>query len=725
MRLATLNRVLSVTLVVLAALPLLMGGELPPWVWVGVGACLAIGLKWGDRTWPKLANFAVSTGVIGAFGLLVMISFQYGDWLPNAFIFGLIAASARALQLPTSRQQFQMIGLSFLLLIASAVGNPDLSFALFFLVYTVILTWALTSVHFMEKVERTYGAAAPQVSASRLLSRRYMVGSSVLALTLLASSLVLFFLFPRMGLGFFSAQTRKGSAISGFSDRVELGHFGTIRDSQRVVLRLEFPDGLPGDPSLFHIRGMALDEYRNGAWNRSRGKLRSMRTDEEGFYLLPDWAYGDKLEGPKALMDVYAEPMERGQMIAFSIARALRIRPEASRFDRYRGTEKRFTVDTFGNLHLQRGREDAVSAVSYSVEVVEPVLTSRARAAEAGQWPEWFAGIYLQLPADLDPRIPDLAETWAGSAASVYEKAARIEAALRSSYTYSLEGDGPSGDPVSHFLFDRKQGHCEYFASSMVLLLRTIEVPARMVNGFLGASKNEFGDYYVVTESRAHSWVEAYVPEAGWVVFDPTPPGGAPPEVSGFLSELSQWFDSLRLTWFKWVVEYDLDRQLGVYIGIWNAIASKANQIDVDPDASLSDMREQWKKVRSRVVDWGTLAWVSGVLALAALLPVVVRRVKGKQRSDAGRKMAESFRRTLAKKGMDIRQSEPLPDLARRAGQMGFAGALPALETALLIEEYRWHSQPVVTAREIRQRLRRMKRLPPVPSPLQHVTPKP
>lgn len=725
MRLATLNRVLSVVLVALASLPLLMGGELPTLVWIAVAASLAIGIRWGDKTWPRLANIVVTAGVIGAFGVLVAFSTQSGDWLPNSFIFGLIAASARALQLPTSRQQFQMIGLSFLLLIASAVGNPDLSFALFFLVYTVILTWCLTSVHFMEKVERTYGAAAPQVPASRLLSRRYMVGSSVLALTLLASSLLLFFLFPRMGLGFFSAQTRKGTAISGFTDRVELGHFGTIRDSQRVVLRLEFPDGMPGDPALFHVRGMALDEYRDGAWNRSHSKQRPMRMDDEGFYLLPTWAYGTDLESPKTLMDVYAEPMEQGKMVAFTVARATRVRPEASRFDRYRGMEKRFTVDPFGSLYLQRGREDPMSAVSYSVEVMEPVLTSQARTAQAEEWPDWFAAIYLQLPRDLDPRIPALAQEWTGSTESVYEKAARIEAALRSTYGYSLEGDGPKGDPVSHFLFERKEGHCEYFASSMVLLLRTVNVPARLVNGFLGASKNEFGDYYVVTESRAHSWVEAYVPELGWMVFDPTPPAGAPPEVSGFWSELSDWFDSMRLTWFKWVVEYDLDRQLGLYIGIWNAIASKTNQIEVDPDASLAEMREQWKKVRSSVVNWETLGWIVGVLALGALIPVVVRRVRGKRRADSGRKLAEAFQRLLARKGVDIRQSEPLPDLARRSGALGFQGALAALETAQLIEEYRWHPQPVVTVGEIRRNLRRLKRFPPIRSSTQAVTAKP
>lgn len=710
MRLATLNRVLCVVLTSLAALPLLLGGELPVLVWVAMAASMLTGVMWGAKPWPRVANVAVTSGVIGAFGLLVVLSLQSGDWLPNSFIFGLIATSARALQLPTSRQQFQIVGLSFLLLIASAVGNPDLSFALFFVVYTVLLTWALTSIHFLEKVERTMGPSSAYVSASQLLTRKFLVGSSLLALALLASSLLLFFLFPRMGLGFFSAQTRRGTAVSGFTDTVKLGHFGTIRDSQRVILRLEFPGALPGDPAGMHIRGMALDRYQDGVWSRSHIKHRPMRADEEGFYEIPDWALGAEVRGPRMLMDVYAEPLEEGNTVAFTVARAVRIRPEASRFDRYRGMEKRFTVDSFGSIYVQRGRHEGVGSLSYAVEVVEPLLNQEARQQEGGDWPEWFANLYLQLPADLDPRIPALAREWTGEEPTLYGKASRIESTLRESFEYTLEGVGVEGDPVSFFLFERKKGHCEYFASSMVLLLRSAGVPARLVNGFLGASLNEFGDYYVVTESRAHSWVEAYIPGAGWIVFDPTPSSGAIGDSGGFFAEISAWFDSLRLTWFKWVVEYDLDQQIEMYVKIWNSIASNANQIHMEENASLGDMREQWKKVRSGLLDWSNLWWFGGFVLVAVGLPLLFRRLKGRKRKDRGEKLRDQLMHLLARKGVAAHTGETLPQLAEKARALGFAGAG---EVALLverIEEYRWSEGGGGEAAEISRGIRRLKR---------------
>ena len=83
------------------------------------------------------------------------------------------------------------------------------------------------------------------------------------------------------------------------------------------------------------------------------------------------------------------------------------------------------------------------------------------------------------------------------------------------------------GDPIGDFLFRYRSGHCEYFATAMVLMLRSQGIPARFVTGFLGGENNRLG-YYIVRQSNAHAWVEAYLPDSGWTVFDPTPPAGRP-----------------------------------------------------------------------------------------------------------------------------------------------------------------------------------------------------
>src|SRR5699024_1231471 len=91
-------------------------------------------------------------------------------------------------------------------------------------------------------------------------------------------------------------------------------------------------------------------------------------------------------------------------------------------------------------------------------------------------------------------------------------------------FQYTLDLPKTTGEPVEDFLFNTQRGHCEYFASSAVLMLRSIGVPARMVNGFLGGTWNDVGDYLTVRQGDAHAWVEVFVPKLGWIPFDPTPP---------------------------------------------------------------------------------------------------------------------------------------------------------------------------------------------------------
>ena len=97
--------------------------------------------------------------------------------------------------------------------------------------------------------------------------------------------------------------------------------------------------------------------------------------------------------------------------------------------------------------------------------------------------------------------------------------------ALTSRYTLQLSRTVPH-DPLANFLFERKQGHCEYFASSMAVMLRTLGIPSRVVNGFRTGEFNDLTSQYVVRASNAHSWVEAYFPGYGWIAFDPTPGRG-------------------------------------------------------------------------------------------------------------------------------------------------------------------------------------------------------
>jgi hypothetical protein len=168
---------------------------------------------------------------------------------------------------------------------------------------------------------------------------------------------------------------------------------------------------------------------------------------------------------------------------------------------------------------------------------------------------------YLQLPSNqLDPRIPELARAFAARASTDLERARAIERRLRSDYGYTLElPQQEVKDPLAYFLFTRKKGYCEYFASAMTVMLRTVGIPSRLVTGFQSGVYNPINEQWVVRASDAHSWVEGWIPGYGWITFDPTPPDPNP----GFalLTRFGFYLDAAQTFWRDWVVSYDVNRQ--------------------------------------------------------------------------------------------------------------------------------------------------------------------
>jgi len=177
-----------------------------------------------------------------------------------------------------------------------------------------------------------------------------------------------------------------------------------------------------------------------------------------------------------------------------------------------------------------------------------PVLSPAARIA------------YLAVPADVASRIAALGAKLAGSAADDAGKVAAIRQGLRAGHGYTRDPQPPPPgvDPIEHFLLGERAGHCELFASAAVLLLRVTGVPARYVTGFRGGDWNGVGGYVAVRDDRAHAWAEAFLPDLGWVRVDATPPGPVPAGVG----RVAQVMDALDYFWNRWVVGYDLGRQI-------------------------------------------------------------------------------------------------------------------------------------------------------------------
>ena len=161
------------------------------------------------------------------------------------------------------------------------------------------------------------------------------------------------------------------------------------------------------------------------------------------------------------------------------------------------------------------------------------------------EYPTWAWIRYTQLPADMPPRVAELAREITADAATPYDKAKAVESWLKTNITYNLAIDPPpfGSDGVDHFLFESKEGYSEYFGSAMTVLMRSVGIPARMTTGYTTGTLIDGSNLYLVSDRHSHGWAEVYFPGYGWIPFEPTPgrqiPIVVPPEERAQLAALA------------------------------------------------------------------------------------------------------------------------------------------------------------------------------------------
>ncbi|GJL79420.1 MAG: hypothetical protein NPINA01_24090 [Nitrospinaceae bacterium] len=433
--------------------------------------------------------------------------------------------------------------LTLICLLLGAMVIHQLVFAALFLSFYMVLCWGL--IHYNLMAERIGSHSPPEVF-NRFKGKESIRGSLIgfsaglMTLSLILTTLI-FAAFPRFGAGL--VPSGPPTPVSGFSEAVRLGDVGRIKKNDQVVMRIEFNrDGKPYRPQgPVFWRGVVLDHFNGSAWfSTAKPRWRYFNQPGVGTRLFP-FDRGPGLLRQNIFMDGFDSNVIFTQGVPL------------------------FVDGDFH--HLQINMNSALKTMDQSPHPKSVTLISDAAASSKSRNRDPFEikseaqqKRFLQLP-DVSPEITRLAKTLTRNAASSEAKANSILNHLQSDFEYTLDMKGKPGQTtLDHFLFDRKKGHCEYFASSMVVLLRIAGIPARLVNGFFGIEWNDFGQYMVVRQTHAHSWVEAYFPGKGWVVYDPTPADPAFSE-SGFQDPLSRAFDLLRLNWQRYIVRYSLNDQ--------------------------------------------------------------------------------------------------------------------------------------------------------------------
>ena len=409
--------------------------------------------------------------------------------------------------------------------------------------------------------------------AESWISLRFAAGVLAMSGAALVVGMAFFLLIPRVWLGemnvFQDARLPGGRPVTGFSTKIQLGQMGEILESTQPVMHVRFRNALnetPVDIDAFaaefgsdepRFRGRALTIYQNGRWEYdSKSRPRPLGADT---------SFREMVEQEYVLQPV-------GANVLFAM------RP----IHGARASQGEVVVDPLTGALALRGQPRGGETVRYSVfsprrrtSMLEHDVVSLANPRRGRDFDQ-----FLDLP-DL-PRLRKKAleltapEKLPAGPSEVARKAAALEAWLRDSgefrYTLSMGVKERTLDPVEDFLFERKAGHCEYFASALTLMLRAVDIPSRLVSGFKGGVPDGHGGYEV-QQRHAHAWVEAYIGN-DWVSLDPTPAAdreaiieeiGQGGSFTGHLGEEISRF------WSSYVLNLSLTQQRELYKPLWDA----------------------------------------------------------------------------------------------------------------------------------------------------------
>lgn len=623
------------------------------------------------------------------------------------------------------RDFVQIFLISLMHLGVAAVLTIDLVFSVGFVIYIVIATWTLTLFTLVREVEARSGANIWAVveGASFRIGRGFFGAAALVSLGTLFFTTGFFLVFPRFSAVLFDIHRRTmAPSVTGFKDEIGLTDLSNMGLNQDDVMRVSVDR--PGDrfPQFPKWRGGAFDRYEGGRWKRSfeqqdrRGEGGALTTYviDETLPASKRWHLirSDARSAPPSAVAAYRvilEPIGTVALFGIPQVRSLeflsQVRPG------------RISVD----------RADSISTdqplYTGSIYRAESVPVPREQAREAGVVAGGVIdGVdYLSRPSgSIDhgklAKFAEKAVEWAG-ARTPFERAVAIESYLRRSFSYTLDLDRvkapPGVDPIEHFLFHAKEGHCELFASAFVLLARTQGLPARLVDGFQSGEWNEFGHYYQVRQSDAHAWAEVHFQGVGWVDFDPTPAGDETLR-AGLFTRLRQFRDYLKLRWLNYVISFNLSDQLSFADKLRTHVAA-AQKMLADVMAAL-ERAVSLPKPESVASTYAALAGAIGAVLAAMAL---ARRRRGARRKPRHAARAvppvpffEELIRALCARGWRRARTETAREFAARVVREGGPELAPAAAVVEAFYRVRFGGRPLAPPEEaeVRAALERVRR---------------
>ena len=487
---------------------------------------------------PPVAVTIVTLAYVGFWPLDYFYISRF--FIPAAIHLVFFVAVVKIITARTDRDYLFLKVIALLELLAACLVSSSVNFFVFLLLFLVlgVATFAASEI----RQSRKRGFSPVRISGAAVVGRLTGVVLAV-SLAILAITAGLFFFLPRTARVAFQHLVSHRYHLVGFSNHVTLGEIGEIKQESVPVMHVKMDH--PEDRALaLKWRGTALIEFNGRAWfNRPR----------PGQILQPDSAKLLRLNAGDT-------SGHGGRYISYAVY--LNDLAQDALF--FAGSPEFVRIDSF----LVRRPDDNYSVQFADAHTVSYQVFSFLESPTAARDPELVNPLsdgerqaHLQLPR-LDPRIPALAKSVVTGAITPNAQARALEKYLRTNYGYTLElPKTEPQDPLAFFLFHRRKGHCEYFASAMAVMLRTVGIPSRVVTGFQSGVYNPISGSQLIRSSDAHSWVEAWLPDRGWTTFDPTPPDPNAARLSPW-TRLGFYADAVDVFWQDWVLNYNLERQL-------------------------------------------------------------------------------------------------------------------------------------------------------------------
>ncbi len=449
------------------------------------------------------------------FIVLIFMRITLQDIITPALESLLVLLSIKFIEDKDTRDYLQIFLISILIFVGTTIFSFEISFIIYFLIFIFLFNLAIVFL--------TYFSQDRKLILNFKEITKISYKTTLIPLISIPITVFLFFTLPRTPYPFFNFSGSTLTARSGFSENVKLGTVSNIQEDNSIIFRANMEKI---DDEYLYWRGITLEYFEGDEWS----DIDTGPIDKK-----------IKVEGNTIYQTIYLEPYSGTYF--FGLDKPINIT----------GNRNIYKKDDFTfyakDILSNRVRYDVISILSDTIEEKIPQNS-----------------YYLQLPENISQDIKNLSLSF--QSGNELDTVKNVENYLKNGdYRYSLKNLPTSNKPIDEFLFDKKQGNCEYFATSMAIILRVNGIPSRVVAGYRGGVYNDLGNYYILRQSDAHLWVEAYIDNIGWIRFDPTTPLLSEEFISNNkkISKFSLFIDTINYYYNTLIINYDFEKQISLF----------------------------------------------------------------------------------------------------------------------------------------------------------------